>query len=83
VNLKIKRACGFFESTSFGNVGGATVFYQPDKFEITGDNGYIYTFIDYEYSNIVDYPLDLYSHGIQKVTVGILPKLKIHSQKRK
>lgn len=76
VNLNIKRACGFFESTSFGNVGGATVFYQPDKFEITGDNGYLYTFIDYEYSNIVDYPQDLSSHSIQKVNSWYLAKIK-------
>lgn len=76
INLKIKRACGSFESTGFGNSGAATVFYQPDKFEIVGDNGYLYTFNDYEYSNIKDYPLDLNSHTIQKVNNWYLTKVK-------
>jgi len=75
-NLTIKRACGYFESSSFGNAGSATVFYQPDKFEITGENGYIYTFNDYEFSNIEDYPLDLTSHRTQQVNNWYLTKVK-------
>lgn len=75
-NLTIKRACGGFESSSFGNFGSATVFYQPDKFEITGENGYVYTFNDYDYSNITDYPQDLTSHRIQQVNNWYLTKVK-------
>ena len=76
LNLTIKTTCAGFESDPFGNQGAATVFYQPDKFEITGDNGYVYTFNDYEYSIIKEYPKDLSTHDTQQVNNWYLTKIK-------
>jgi hypothetical protein len=76
LNFIIKTTCGGFESTPWGSQGSGTVFYQPDKFEITGDNGYIYTFTDYEYSIIKEYPLDFSSHDTQQVNSWYLTKVK-------
>jgi len=76
VNLSIKRTCAGYESDPFGSSGGATVFYQPDKFEFTGENGYIYTFIDYESSYITEYPQTLTSHNAYQVNNWCLTKIK-------
>ncbi|MGH1519888.1 hypothetical protein, partial [Chryseobacterium sp. JK1] len=76
LNFTIKRSCAGIESDPFGNSGLGTVFYQPDKFEITGENGYIYTFNDYDFSNVREYPLDLYSHDTQQVNNWYLTKIK-------
>lgn len=75
-NLIIKTTCGGFESTYWGNSGKATVFYQPDKFEIVGENGYIYTFNDFEASLITEYPQDFFSHNNIQVNNWYLTKVK-------
>ncbi|MFZ4929900.1 hypothetical protein [Chryseobacterium sp. Mn2064] len=76
LNFTIKTTCSGLESAAWGNQGAATVFYQPDKFEITGENGYIYTFNDNDASIIWEYPLDLSSHNTQQVNNWYLTKIK-------
>ncbi|MGH1518403.1 DUF5977 domain-containing protein, partial [Chryseobacterium sp. JK1] len=76
LNFTIKTTCSGLESTAWGNQGAATVFYQPDKFEITGENGYIYTFNDNDASIIWEYPLDFSSHNTQQVNNWYLTKIK-------
>jgi len=74
--LTIKPTCGGFESTFWGNSGKASVFYQIDKFEIVGENGYIYTFNDYEIGKITEYPQDFLSHDSYQVNNWYLSKMK-------
>jgi len=74
--LTITPTCGGYESTYWGSSGKASVFYQPDKFEITGENGYIYTFNDYETSRITEYPQDFFSHDAIQVNNWYLTKIK-------
>lgn len=74
--LTIKPTCGGYESTFWGNAGKASVFYQIDKFEIVGENGYIYTFNDYEIGKITEYPQDLLSHDSYQVNNWYLSKMK-------
>lgn len=76
LNLIIKPTCGGFESTYWGNGGKATVFYQPDKFEFVGENGYIYTFNDFEYSIIREYPESMFSHYNIQVNNWYLTTIK-------
>lgn len=74
--LTITPTCGGYESTYWGSSGKASVFYKPDKFEITGENGYIYTFNDYETSRITEYPQDFFSHDAIQVNNWYLTKMK-------
>lgn len=75
-NLIIKPTCGGYESTYWGNSGKATVFYQPDKFEFKAENGYIYTFNDFENSIIREYPETFISHYDIQVNNWYLTKIK-------
>ncbi len=74
--LTIKPTCGGYESTFWGSSGKASVFYQADKFEIIGENGYIYTFNDYEISKLTEYPQDFFSHDSYQVNNWYLTKMK-------
>lgn len=74
--LTIKPTCGGYESTYWGNSGKATVFYQPDKFEFKAENGYTYTFTDFESSIIREYPESFISHYDRQVNSWFLTKIK-------
>ncbi|MDP9961403.1 hypothetical protein [Chryseobacterium lathyri] len=74
--LTIRPTCSGYESTFWGNQGKASVFYQVDKFEITAENGYIYTFNDYEISKLTEYPQDFFSHDAIQVNNWYLTKMK-------
>ncbi|MDR3025595.1 hypothetical protein [Chryseobacterium sp.] len=74
--LTIRPTCSGYESTFWGNQGKASAFYQVDKFEITGENGYIYTFNDYEISKLTEYPQDFFSHDAIQVNNWYLTKIK-------
>ncbi|MGH1519581.1 hypothetical protein [Chryseobacterium sp. JK1] len=75
-NFKIENVCSGFESNWLGYSGSASVFYRPDGFEITGENGYIYTFKDSDLMSITQYPLELNSHNIRQVNTWHLTKIK-------
>jgi hypothetical protein len=74
--LTVKTGCSGFASDPFGSQGKATSFYQIDKFEITGENGYIYTFNNVESSVITEYPQDLLSHQSLQVNNWYLTKIQ-------
>ncbi|WP_300691054.1 hypothetical protein [Chryseobacterium sp.] len=75
-NLKIETLCTGFESNWLGYFGSASVFYKPEDFEITGENGYIYTFKDSELSSTTEYPIELTSHNVRQVNNWYLTKIK-------
>ncbi|WP_333596747.1 DUF5977 domain-containing protein [Chryseobacterium flavum] len=74
-NLTTKTSCKSLEGF-LGYGGSATVFYQIDKFEITGENGYIYTYDKPESSIINDYASNYYSHNSLQVNNWNLTKIK-------
>lgn len=76
INLIPRINCTGFESTGFGNKGSASVNYQIDKFEIVGENGYIYTFNDFEYARLREYPQYMVSHDAFQVSNWYLTKIK-------
>ncbi|REC54152.1 hypothetical protein DRF62_10590 [Chryseobacterium piscium] len=75
-NFINRTACTGLESDQFGYSGKGNVFYQIDKFEIIGENGYIYTFSDTEASIITEYPYDYFSHNTLQVNNWYLTKIK-------
>lgn len=76
INLTPRINCAGFESTGFGNKGRAGVYYQVDKFEIVGENGYIYTFNDWEGARLREYPQNIVSHDAFQVNNWYLSKIK-------
>lgn len=76
LNFINRTGCTGLESDQFGYHGKANVFYQIDKFEIIGENGYVYTFSDIESSIITEYPFDYFSHNTLQVNNWYLTKIK-------
>ncbi|SEW47873.1 hypothetical protein SAMN05421841_3650 [Chryseobacterium wanjuense] len=76
LNLIPRINCAGFESTGFGNKGRAGVYYQVDEFEIIGENGYIYTFNDFESARLREYPQTIISHDAFQINNWYLTKIK-------
>lgn len=74
--LKPKITCAGYDGSIFTAQGRASVFYQIDKFEIVGENGYIYIFDDFDYSRVREYPQYLTSHDSYQVNNWYLTKIK-------
>ncbi|WP_066436936.1 DUF5977 domain-containing protein [Chryseobacterium sp. CCH4-E10] len=74
-NLTQEISCKTLEGF-LGYGGSATVFYRMDKFEITGENGYIYTYNKPESSIINDYTTNYYSHNSKQINNWYLTNIK-------